>query len=335
MAAPPHRAAPTSVINANKALTAPPPPPPLPPTAAAAPLELVPRSILLLGSLHVLAVFGCWHWLVLCDWRTHCHALAWGIAGGLGVTAGAHRLWAHRAYSARLPLRVLLMIMFTVSGQNDIYQWVRDHRLHHRHSETDADPHNASRGFFFAHCGWLMVRKHPQVRRQGAKLDLSDLLADPVVAFQRRWFLPMVITWSFAVPSLIPWLGWGESLPTAFLISVFRLVLSLHCTWLVNSAAHIWGMHPYDEHVSPAENLGVAIAALGEGWHNYHHVFPWDYRAAELPGYGANLTTAFIDLCAHLGWAWGRKTVARDIIKRRAQRTGDGSWRPSRELGDI
>ena len=70
--------------------------------------------------------------------------------------------------------------------QNDIYEWARDHRIHHKFSETDADPHNATRGFFFAHIGWLMVRKHPDVIEKGRKLELSDLKADKVVMFQRR-----------------------------------------------------------------------------------------------------------------------------------------------------
>lgn len=70
--------------------------------------------------------------------------------------------------------------------QNDIYEWARDHRVHHKYSETDADPHNATRGFFFAHIGWLMVRKHPDVIEKGRKLELTDLKADKVVMFQRR-----------------------------------------------------------------------------------------------------------------------------------------------------
>lgn len=70
--------------------------------------------------------------------------------------------------------------------QNDIFEWARDHRVHHKFSETDADPHNAKRGFFFAHIGWLLVRKHPDVIEKGGKLDLSDLKADEVVMFQRR-----------------------------------------------------------------------------------------------------------------------------------------------------
>lgn len=70
--------------------------------------------------------------------------------------------------------------------QNDIYEWARDHRVHHKYSETDADPHNAVRGFFFSHVGWLLVRKHPDVIEKGGRLELSDLKADKVVMFQRR-----------------------------------------------------------------------------------------------------------------------------------------------------
>ncbi|KAK2115926.1 hypothetical protein P7K49_006552 [Saguinus oedipus] len=69
---------------------------------------------------------------------------------------------------------------------NDIFEWSRDHRVHHKYSETDADPHNARRGFFFSHIGWLFVRKHRDVIEKGRKLDVTDLLADPVVRIQRK-----------------------------------------------------------------------------------------------------------------------------------------------------
>lgn len=104
----------------------------------------------------------------------------------MGITAGAHRLWAHRTYAAKLPLRILLMIMQTTALQNHIYEWTRDHRVHHKFTETDADPHNAKRGFFFSHVGWLMVRKHKDVFIKGKTVDLSDLEADPVVMFQKK-----------------------------------------------------------------------------------------------------------------------------------------------------
>lgn len=66
-------------------------------------------------------------------------------------------------------------------------EWSRDHRVHHKYSETDADPHNARRGFFFAHIGWLLVRKHPDVIMKGKKIDLSDLYADKIVVLQRKY----------------------------------------------------------------------------------------------------------------------------------------------------
>lgn len=69
--------------------------------------------------------------------------------------------------------------------QFSIYKWARDHRLHHKHVDTNADPHNATRGFFFSHIGWLLVRKHPDFVTKIKTIDTSDLMADPVVKYQR------------------------------------------------------------------------------------------------------------------------------------------------------
>ena len=70
--------------------------------------------------------------------------------------------------------------------QNSLYNWVRDHRVHHKFSETHADPHNSNRGFFFAHCGWLMLKKHPEVLKKGQLIDMTDISDDPVIAFHER-----------------------------------------------------------------------------------------------------------------------------------------------------
>ncbi len=65
--------------------------------------------------------------------------------------------------------------------------------------------------------------------------------------------------------------------------------------------------------------------AVGEGWHNYHHIFPWDYKAAELTTYNHNWATAFIDFFAWIGWAYDLKTVPERVVLQRVRRTGDGS----------
>jgi len=81
-----------------------------------------------------------------------------------------------------------------------------------------------------------------------------------------------------------------------------------------------------DRHINATENRFVAIGALGEGWHNYHHVFPWDYKAAELGAYSMNFTTLVIDFFAWIGLAYDLRTVSKSIVHNRVHRTGDGSY---------
>ncbi|ESN90089.1 hypothetical protein HELRODRAFT_104475 [Helobdella robusta] len=242
-----------------------------------------------------------------------------------GITVGAHRLWSHKAYKAKLPLRIFLGICNSMAFQNDIIEWSRDHRLHHKFSETDADPHNAKRGFFFSHCGWLMCRKHPDVKEKGKDLDLSDLFADPVCVFQRRYYLLSVLLLCVIIPTAVPWYYWGESLWTSYVVcAIFRYVAVLNFTWCVNSVAHLWGNKPYDRRINPVENIVVTLGAAGEGYHNYHHVFPSDYAASE-HGWTINPSTVFIDFMAVLGQVYDRKVMDREVIERRKAKTGDGS----------
>ncbi|KAK5974820.1 Acyl-CoA desaturase [Trichostrongylus colubriformis] len=151
--------------------------------------KVVYRNVALFALLHVGSLIGLYQVVFDAKWQTVAWMVFLHIFGGLGITAGAHRLWSHRSYKAALPVRIrhMLMIMNSSALQNDIIEWARDHRCHHKWTDTHADPHNTTRGFFFAHMGWLLVRKHPQIKEQGKKLDLSDLFADPVCTFQRRY----------------------------------------------------------------------------------------------------------------------------------------------------
>ncbi|XP_038613616.1 acyl-CoA desaturase [Tachyglossus aculeatus] len=282
------------------------------------------RNIILMSLLHLGALYG----IALIP-SAHLYTLLWVIGfysiSALGITAGAHRLWSHRTYKARLPLRIFLTFANTMAFQNDIYEWARDHRVHHKFSETDADPHNARRGFFFSHVGWLLVRKHPDVIEKGRLLDLSDLKADKLVMFQRRYYKPAVLFMCFIMPTLVPWYFWGESLKHSFFVaSLLRYACVLNATWLVNSAAHLYGSRPYDKNINPRENILVSLGAIGEGFHNYHHTFPYDYSTSEYRWH-INITTFFIDFMCFLGLAYDRKKVSKEVILARCSRTGDGS----------
>ncbi|XP_043495552.1 acyl-CoA Delta-9 desaturase-like [Polistes fuscatus] len=287
--------------------------------------DIVWESVIVFLYLHISCLYGIYLSFTSMKLYTTIFIITSLRINGLGITAGAHRLWAHKAYKAKWPMRVILMILQTLSFQKSIYDWVRNHRVHHKFTDTDADPHNSKRGFFFSHIGWLLMRKHPDVKTKGATIDLSDLEKDPVVVWQRRYykiFMPLVC---FIIPTWIPVYFWGESVMNAWYATVTRYILVLHITCLVNSAAHMWGAKPYDSAITSTEIPVVSFLAYGEGWHNYHHVFPWDYKTSELGNYKISLTTKVIDGFAKIGWAYDLKTVTHDLIEKRASRTGDGS----------
>jgi len=268
---------------------------------------------------HIIGLIGVWYIPVL-KWQTLLllsQTLFWS---SIGVTGGLHRLWAHRSYKAHWAVRAFLMFCTCLSNQGSIYHWARDHRVHHKNSETEADPHNANRGFFFAHVGWLLVKKDPKVIEAGKKLDLSDLENDAFVMFQKKndpWFTMFVC---FALSPLISYIFWNENIIAHYLVEVSRYILVLHGTWFVNSAAHIWGSHPYDPSINPAENRFVALCSVGEGWHNWHHKFPYDYAASE---FGSdkqyNPTKMVIDTWAYLGFVTDRKRAlnAWEMLKKK------------------
>jgi len=85
------------------------------------------------------------------------------------------------------------------------------------------------------------------------------------------------------------------------------------------------GMRPYDKNICPVDQGFLIFFRVGEGYHNYHHVFPWDYKSAELGKYSQDVTTKFIEFMAYLGWAYDLKSVSLDLVKQRVQRSGDGS----------
>lgn len=287
------------------------------------PLQVVWRNVIAFAYLHAFALFGLYLAFTTAMYKTLFWAYFLHFLSGLGVTAGAHRLFSHRSYKAKPSLKIFLMLCNCLALQNDLIEWSRDHRVHHKFSETDADPHNARRGFFFAHMGWLMCKKHPDVKEKGKGVDVSDLEADPILRFQRKHYLKLILLITFIIPAMVPVHFWGEGVWTSLFVCVFmRYCWTLNATWLVNSAAHLWGHTPYDKTINPRENIFVSFGAGGEGWHNYHHTFPMDYKAAEVP-YFFNLTTACIDLWQRMGLAYDLKSVPKHIIDKRRERTGE------------
>ncbi|MBA4152068.1 MAG: acyl-CoA desaturase, partial [Acinetobacter sp.] len=208
-------------------------------------------------------------------------AVAWisfvvlAIINGISITAGYHRLWAHRAYEAHWSVKIFFMLFGTMAIQNSILIWASGHRTHHRHiDDVDHDPYSIRRGFWFAHIGW-MLRQY-----ESGKDDFRnapDLLNDPIVMFQHRHYIKLVLIMNIAFPMALGYML-GDMWGVLLLGGLLRLVWSHHTTFFINSLAHMWGTRPYTDENSARDNPVLAFVTYGEGYHNYHHIFQYDYR---------------------------------------------------------
>jgi stearoyl-CoA desaturase (delta-9 desaturase) len=231
---------------------------------------------------------------------------------GMSITGGYHRLWAHRSYQGSMPLQIFYMLFGAMSLQNSILVWASMHRVHHRHvDDVDNDPYSAKRGLWFSHIGW-MLRNHPS----GA-LDLSnakDLEANPIVRFQYRYYLWIAVGMNLGVALLLGWWN-GDVWGCLLLPGLMRLVVSHHLTFFINSLAHYWGRQPYTAENTARDNDVLALLTYGEGYHNFHHIFQWDYRNG-IRWWQYDPTKWWISFCSFIGLASDLKRVPEFQIRR-------------------
>ncbi|KAH9820649.1 hypothetical protein DFH28DRAFT_631238 [Melampsora americana] len=203
-----------------------------------------------------------------------------GQLGSLGITMGYHRLWSHRSFVASEPLRWFLALTALFGMQGSIKWWCIRHRIHHRWTDTKYDPYNAKRGLFFSHIGWLLY--NPRYEKLNL-IDRADLENDRVVVLQHRYYIPLGYFMGFILPHLLStyifqsnqhsrWDGliWGG------------LVVKLwvwHSAFTTNSLAHYLGKQPFNLDLTARGNFWLALLTLGEGNHNFHHLFARDYRS--------------------------------------------------------
>ncbi|KAI5298260.1 hypothetical protein KEM56_004205, partial [Ascosphaera pollenicola] len=132
--------------------------------------------------------------------KTAIWTLTYYAMTGLGITAGYHRLWAHRSYTASTPLKIYLALVGAGAVEGSIRWWARDHRAHHRFTDTEKDPYSVQKGFWYSHMGWMVIKQNP--KRIG-RTDISDLNEDPVVVWQHKNFLKIVTFMGLIFPTLV------------------------------------------------------------------------------------------------------------------------------------
>ncbi len=221
----------------------------------------------------VIAIGGC-IFLVMYDavrWQTLALALFFAIVTGLSITAGYHRLFAHRSFEASPLLRWLLLVFGAAACENSALSWARDHRDHHSFVDTDRDPYSIKKGFWFAHIGWIVFP------RFDTTANVADLERDSLVMFQHRHLVLISLLAGFAFPMALASL-WQDALGGLLIAGFARVVLNHHFTYMINSVCHYFGTQPYSDKNSSRDSWVSALFTYGEGYHNYHHTFPSDYR---------------------------------------------------------
>ncbi|MEZ4698792.1 MAG: acyl-CoA desaturase [Rhodothermales bacterium] len=228
----------------------------------------------------------------------------------ISITAGYHRLYAHRTYRVHRAVEMVLLFFGTLATQSSVFRWSFDHRLHHRFVDKEGDPYDATKGFWHSHLLWMFKEGEPIEDRY-----ISDLKEDRILRLQHAhygWFMAVTNIIAVIILGLITgdWIG-------AFVIGFLaRLFVVHHSTWFINSLCHMWGAKPYSTEHSAVNNFILALLTYGEGYHNYHHTFAGDYRNG-VRWYQFDPPKYLIWTLSKLGLAWDLKRTDPLMIKKR------------------
>ena len=244
------------------------------------------------------------------SWGAWAVAIFFYFATGLSITAGYHRLFSHKAYQASTPAKIFFLFFGAAAFQNSCLKWSTDHRRHHRHVDTDEDPYNINEGFFYAHMGWIFLKEKPEYEHDftGAR----DLTSDPLVMFQHKYYLPIAVIIGLLLPLGIGAL-FGFPLGGLALAGIGRVVFVHHATFFINSLCHKLGSQPYTDKNTARDSFIMAIFTYGEGYHNFHHRFQFDYRNG-IKWYHFDPSKWLINTLEWMGMAHNKKRVPLDEI---------------------
>jgi stearoyl-CoA desaturase (delta-9 desaturase) len=244
-------------------------------------------------------------------------SLSWPVFGvfvfyltttGLAITGGYHRLFAHRSYQANNIVKLFYLLFGAAACQNSALKWASDHRDHHAYTEQEKDPYNINKGFFYAHMEWVFYKE-----TQPRPFDnVKDLSKDPLILWQHRHYLSIAVLVGGGIPLLVGYLL-GDLWGCFLLAGVTRTVLVHHATFLINSVCHMLGNRPYSLRDTARDNGFVAFLTYGEGYHNYHHRFPYDYRNG-IRWYQWDPTKWLIKTLKTVGWADQLREAPEDLI---------------------
>jgi stearoyl-CoA desaturase (delta-9 desaturase) len=246
------------------------------------------------------------------------------LATGLGITAGYHRLFAHRSYKTPDWVAALLTILGSMSGRGSMISWAAMHRRHHEVADKPGDMHspnlhgdglwNRVRGFWHAHFTWMLKHEYPNVAHYA-----PDLLRNKTLMWASRHYLWWVLL-GLAIPTVVGGLiaqSWMGALTGFLWGGVVRMLVVEQSMSALNSFLHTIGTQRFKLEENSRNNVLLGVLAWGEGWHNNHHAFP-NSASFALAGSRVDLGYWFIKALESVGLAWDVRVPNREQIVARA-----------------
>ena len=232
------------------------------------------------------------------------------VASLVSITAGYHRLYAHKTYKAHPIVEGVLVFFGTLATEGSVFDWVHDHRLHHRFVDEDGDPYGTNKGFWHSHILWMFKKRQDFDERY-----LADLKDNRFLQFQHRHYGILMVAANALTFGVVGW-ATGDFIGAFVFAILLRMALGHHCTWFINSLAHLWGSKPYSSEHSAVNNFILALLTYGEGYHNYHHTFAGDYRNG-VRWYQFDPPKYLIWMLSKVGLAWDLKRTEPLMIKKK------------------
>lgn len=206
-------------------------------------------------------------------WATWILAALMLVFCGLSTTAGYHRLFAHKSYRARFPIRLFYLLFGAGAFQGSVRWWASEHRYHHLYTDTAQDPYGINKGFWHAHIGWLFTKDQEPPNYQNVK----DLDQDRWIRWQDQVFALLAVLIGWGLPTAVASF-WGDPWGGFWCAGLARMVVNHHTTFCINSVCHYVGRRSYSDQHSGRDSWIAALLTYGEGYHNFHHTFQYDYR---------------------------------------------------------
>lgn len=266
-------------------------------------------SIIFLFGVSVITLIGCPVYLLFHGIQPGTVILFIGMFTGtvIAITAGYHRLYAHKTYQAGSIYQFFMLAFGAATFQQSALKWASLHRTHHQYTDTERDPYNIKKGFFYAHMGWILF-----YLRSVDYSNVKDLQQSGLVMHQHRHFQLWAFGFGVIMPALIGAM-YGHVLEALLFGVAARLFLVFQVVFFINSFAHTFGTATYGVVGSAKDNWLGAILTGGEGYHSFHHMFPNDYRNG-VRWYHWDPSKWFIWTSHRLGWAWALKRAPEALI---------------------